>query len=150
MYTINAVFVLGKAVSAPCISATQFEDRDYTKFQLLVPRVIRDPDTKKLYQEGEIFTIYAWGTLAHDVVLNAKKDTIMFVRGKLRQLRYTDSEGVYRSDAVIVAEEIQIDRDEFTIESSKPRVIMGSAEPDIVTPWLKRQREIDNANNKER
>lgn len=150
MYTINAVFVLGKAVEAPWISNTQYENKDYTKFQLLVPRVIRDPETKKLYQEGEVFTVYAWGTLAHDVALNAKKDTLMFVRGKLRQLRYTDPEGNYRSDAVIVAEEIQIDRDEFTIETSKPRVIIGSSEPDIVTPWLKRQREIDDANNGER
>lgn len=100
--TNNCVFI-GRLTADPQLRYTQ-SGVAYTRFTIAVDR---DYKNAQGAYETDFIDILTWRQLAEIVANNLEKGRLVSVEGRLQIESYTDSQGIRRKSAVIVADKVR-------------------------------------------
>jgi len=97
---MNQVFLIGRLTDEPELRYTQGEGLAVAEFTLAVDRGFNSDD-------ADFINITTWRKQAESCSQYLKKGSLAAVAGRLRIESYTDSEGVRRKAAKVIASEVK-------------------------------------------
>jgi len=115
MNNLNSILIEGNLVRDPELRSTP-KGTSVCTFTMASNRYYQSPNGFE--KETSFFDVESWGKLAEAVYEKGKKGRGCRVVGRLKQERWTDSEGINHSKITIIAEHIEF-RPEFKKETAE-------------------------------
>lgn len=100
---LNKIFLQGRLVNDPEVRQTPV-GVSVTTFRVAVDRDRKNKDTGE--KETDFVTIVAWRSTAEFVYKYFSKGRMAIIEGRLQMRNYTDKEGIKRTAAEVVADNI--------------------------------------------
>lgn len=100
---LNKVFLQGRLVNDPDVRQTP-AGVSVTTFRVAVDRDRKNKDTGE--KETDFVTVVAWRSTAEFIYKYFSKGRMAIIEGRLQMRNYTDREGVKRTAAEVVADNI--------------------------------------------
>lgn len=101
---MNRVVLIGRLTKDPILKYTPGTGTAVTNFNLAVDRRLPNKDGQK---EVDFVSIVVWGKIAENVANYCAKGRLVGVAGRLQIRSYEGKDGVKRTIAEVVAEEVQ-------------------------------------------
>jgi single-strand DNA-binding protein len=102
---LNKIMLIGNLGRDPELQVTT-EGTPFAKFSLAVNRSYSVRGEKK--EETEWFNIVTWSKLAETCEKYLHKGSKVYIEGRLTQRKYTDKEGVQRTQVEVIASDMKM------------------------------------------
>lgn len=129
MASVNRVIIVGNVGQEPKTVQTR-NGGTLTNFSVATSRTYKDGQNNTT-EETEWHRIVAFGRLAEIVGQRLTKGSLVFVEGRLNTSKYTDKDGVEKTQTKIVAENVQFLDKAHNSEQQQQSVSVADEEE----PW---------------
>ena len=103
---LNKIMLIGNVSKDPDMQVTA-EGTPFTRFSLAVNRSYTSSNGEKV-EETEWFNIVVWRQLAEICERYLHKGSKVYLEGRLSQRKYTDREGLQRTNVEVIANEMEM------------------------------------------